>query len=210
MVTSMPEPIAVCVRADDPILHAGMTAILERCPEVALVAHHRDAAVAVVASDVVDRNTLETTRLARLEQALNVVLVVSSLDEAGVVAGVDAGACGFVRRIEASHDRLVPVIEAATHGRASVPTDLLGSLMSHLDARHFDDDAAPLPAPSGFSSRELAVLKMVADGHDTAAIARHLSYSERTVKGVIHSVTSRLHLNNRSQAVAVAVRQGLI
>jgi DNA-binding NarL/FixJ family response regulator len=198
------------VQAGDPILHAGMTAILERRAEVAVVGHLREASVVVVGADAVDPETLESTRLARRDNALNVVLVVTMLDEAGVVAGVDAGACGFVRRAEASDERLVPVIEAATHGRASVPADLLGSLMSHLDARLFGDDTAACALPSGFSSRELAVLKMVAEGHDTAAIARHLSYSERTVKGVIHSVTSRLHLNNRSQAVAVAVRQGLI
>ena len=51
---------------------------------------------------------------------------------------------------------------------------------------------------------------LVADGFDTAQIAAKLSYSQRTVKNVLHDVTSRLHLNNRSHAVAYALRQGLI
>jgi DNA-binding NarL/FixJ family response regulator len=63
---------------------------------------------------------------------------------------------------------------------------------------------------SGLSEREVDVLRLVADGCDTAEIARSLCYSERTVKNVIHDVTSRLRLRNRSHAVAYAMRQGLI
>jgi DNA-binding NarL/FixJ family response regulator len=54
------------------------------------------------------------------------------------------------------------------------------------------------------------VLRLVADGHATSHIARELSYSERTVKNIIHDVTTRLQLRNRAQAVAYAVREGLI
>ena len=45
---------------------------------------------------------------------------------------------------------------------------------------------------------------------NTGEIAKHLSYSERTIKNVIHDVTTRLQLRNRSQAVAYAMREGLI
>ncbi len=54
------------------------------------------------------------------------------------------------------------------------------------------------------------MLKLVADGLDTAEIADSLAYSERTIKNIIHDVTARLNLRNRSHAVAYAVRQGLI
>ena len=54
------------------------------------------------------------------------------------------------------------------------------------------------------------VLRLVADGHDTAEIARELCYSERTVKNVLHDLTTRLQLRNRSHAVAYALREGLI
>jgi DNA-binding NarL/FixJ family response regulator len=63
---------------------------------------------------------------------------------------------------------------------------------------------------SGLSERETQVLSMVANGDDTAAIARTLAFSERTVKSVIHDLMSRLQLRNRSHAVAYAVREGLI
>lgn len=60
------------------------------------------------------------------------------------------------------------------------------------------------------SDRETHVLRLVADGKDTQQIARELSYSERTVKNVLHDVTTRLQLKNRSHAVAYALREGLI
>lgn len=63
---------------------------------------------------------------------------------------------------------------------------------------------------AGLSPRETEVLRLVADGMDTAEIARVLCYSERTVKNVLHQVTTRLQLRNRSHAVAYAVREGLI
>jgi DNA-binding CsgD family transcriptional regulator len=53
-------------------------------------------------------------------------------------------------------------------------------------------------------------LKLVASGHDTAEIAGRLCYSQRTVKNILHDVTTRLQLRNRSHAVAYAVREGLI
>jgi DNA-binding NarL/FixJ family response regulator len=63
---------------------------------------------------------------------------------------------------------------------------------------------------SGLSEREIEVLRLVADGLETSEIAARLCYSERTVKGVVHEITTRLRLRNRAQAVAYAVRQGLI
>jgi DNA-binding NarL/FixJ family response regulator len=56
----------------------------------------------------------------------------------------------------------------------------------------------------------MAVLRLLADGCDTAEVGRRLFYSERTVKNIIHDVTSRLELRNRVHAVAYAIREGLI
>lgn len=66
------------------------------------------------------------------------------------------------------------------------------------------------PCRGSLRSREVAVLQLVAEGYDTAEIARTLSYSERTIKKVLHDMTKRLQLRNRSHAVAYAVRAGFI
>jgi len=63
---------------------------------------------------------------------------------------------------------------------------------------------------TGLTEREIKVLTLIADGHDTNEIAQQLCYSQRTVKNVLHGVTTRLQLRNRTHAVAYAVREGLI
>ena len=63
---------------------------------------------------------------------------------------------------------------------------------------------------TGLAPREVEVLRLLADGLDTSEIAHQLAYSERTVKNVVHDVTTRLQLRNRSHAVAYALREGLI
>jgi DNA-binding NarL/FixJ family response regulator len=64
--------------------------------------------------------------------------------------------------------------------------------------------------PDGLSGREREVLKLLADGLGTNEIASALAYSERTIKNVIHDVTTRLNLRNRSHAVAYAVKAGIV
>jgi DNA-binding NarL/FixJ family response regulator len=63
---------------------------------------------------------------------------------------------------------------------------------------------------SRLTSREQEVLRLVAEGHPTREVARRLCYSERTIKNVIHDVVTKLNARTRSQAVAEAVRAGLI
>ena len=91
-----------------------------------------------------------------------------------------------------------------------VPPDLLGRLLDQVGRLQRQVLMPRGLTFSGLSEREILVLKLVADGLDTAEIADHLCYSERTVKNIIHDVTTRLQLRNRSHAVAYALREGLI
>ena len=208
----MAERISVYVYAHDPISQAGIASQLRARPEILIVENDIDsAAVAIVVVDEVDE---ETTRVVKAIQRNNgiprVVLVVTRLDDAGMLAGVEAGACGLLRRSDAQPERLVEAILSAATGDGSVPADLLGRLLEHV-GRLQRQVLSPLGLTmSGLTEREIEVLRLVADGLDTAEIAGSLSYSERTIKNIIHDVTARLNLRNRSHAVAYAVRQGLI
>ena len=63
---------------------------------------------------------------------------------------------------------------------------------------------------AGFTEREIDVLKLVAEGCDTAEIANRLAYSQRTIKNILHDVTTRFNLRNRAHAIAYALRAGVI
>jgi DNA-binding CsgD family transcriptional regulator len=63
---------------------------------------------------------------------------------------------------------------------------------------------------SGLDAREVDVLRLIADGLDTAEIADRMKYSERTVKNILYAMMTRLNLRNRSHAVAYAMRSGII
>ena len=54
------------------------------------------------------------------------------------------------------------------------------------------------------------MLRLIADGYSTAEIAQQLCFAERTIKNVLQAVTGRWQVRNRSQAVAYALREGLI
>ena len=203
--------IPVYVYSVDPILHADIAAQLRGRSETEVVdgTDLDSVRVGVVVCDTVDEETARSVR-ALQRGSLRVVLVVTNLDDANLLAGIDAGASGFLRRCEAVAERLVEVILSAASGDGSVPPDLLGRLLAHVSNIQTTVLSPRGLTLTGLSEREIDVLRLVAEGCETSEIAAKLCYSERTVKGVVHEITTRLRLRNRAQAVAYAVRQGLI
>lgn len=203
--------IRVYVYAADPISQAGLASQLRARPEIQVVDDDVDRAeVAVVVADEVDEDVARTVRAIQRNGIPRVVLVITRLDDAGMIGGIEAGACGLLRRSDANPERLVESILSAGAGDGSVPSDLLGRLLEHVGRLQRQVLSPRGLTLSGLTEREIEVLKLVADGYDTSEIAGQLAYSERTIKNVIHDVTARLNLRNRSHAVAYAVRNGLI
>jgi DNA-binding NarL/FixJ family response regulator len=210
----MPVPVPVVVHARDPISHSGMASALGFRPEVRVVdeatVNGTVVHVAVAVADDVDDETVRLLRRLQRTGRSRVVLVVTRIDDGGLLAAIEAGACGVLRRADASPERLVTAVRTAAAGDGTVPPDLLGRLLDQVGQLQRNVLAPRGLSLSGVSDREAQVLRLVADGFDTAHIARQLSYSERTVKNVLHDVTARLQLRNRSHAVAYALRAGII
>jgi DNA-binding NarL/FixJ family response regulator len=84
-------------------------------------------------------------------------------------------------------------------------------LPSHRPEWSHNGDGKRSPNGDGLlTHRELAVLRMLADGEDTRGIAAELNYSERTIKNIVRDVLVKLGCRTRAQAVATATRQGAI
>ncbi|PZS26381.1 MAG: helix-turn-helix transcriptional regulator [Pseudonocardiales bacterium] len=206
------ERISVHVYARDPISETGVSSALRPRPEVRVVRtdEAEEARIALVVVDTVDEEAIQLLRSLQRRGASRAVLVSSSLDDAGLIAAVEAGVIGLVRRSEATPERLVQVIARAASGEGSVPPDLLGRLLNQVGSLQRQVLVPRGLTFTGLAAREIEVLRLVADGLDTAEISMKLGYSERTVKTVLHDISSRLQLRNRCHAVAYALREGLI
>jgi DNA-binding NarL/FixJ family response regulator len=204
--------IPVTIRSTDPLSEAGVVAQLRAGYGVRIVprSEARAAAVAIVIAEEIDTGTIREVKHVRRENTQRVLLVVTKVDSGGLLAAVEAGVSGIVRRFEATPQALDEAVQSAAAGNGTVAPDLVGRLFEEVGRLQRNVLAPRGLGPQGLTDREARVLKLLADGCDTAEIARDLCFSERTIKNVIHDVTSRLRVRNRSHAVAYAVREGLI
>jgi DNA-binding NarL/FixJ family response regulator len=198
------------VRASDPISQAGVAGQLRMRPEIRIVDTAPQAAVAVMIADTVDETTTRDLRAMRKDGRPRLMLVATAVDDAALVAAAEAGVAGLLRRCDANADMLVKTILKVASGEGEVPADLLGRLLEQVGRLQRQVLAPRGLTFTGLTPRETQVLRLVADGFDTGEIALRMCYSERTVKNVLHDLTTRLQLRNRTHAVAYAVREGLI
>jgi DNA-binding NarL/FixJ family response regulator len=142
----------------------------------------------------------------RSELHARVLVCTSEYGEEQARDAIRLGAVGFLRKDTLTVEALAAAVRATASGAGILAPELLGML---LGAR---GDAAlpPRPVLARLTRREQQVLALIADGHATREVAEQLSYSERTVKNVLHDAATKLHARSRSQAVAQAVRAGLI
>jgi DNA-binding NarL/FixJ family response regulator len=203
-------PVAVC--AADPLSRAGIVSQLRRAQGFTVTAEGDipDEAVALVVADELDPSVLGEMRALRSRGARRIVLLVSRVDDRGLLGAAEAGVTGVLRRSEATAGNLTAAIRSAAAGEGTLPPDLLGRLLRQVGQLQRQVLSPRGLTFSGLTERETAVLRLLADGYDTAEVGRRLFYSERTVKNIIHDVTSRLELRNRAHAVAYAIREGLI
>lgn len=211
LVTSAPKPnrVRTTVTAPDPISREGVLSQLRRYPEIELSEDSGPAAVALLIEDVLDEGALTRLRRTVRSEGSRAVLVVGTVREHELLDVLESGVSAIVWRREATARRLVHAVLTAAKGGGDLPADLLGRLISQVGRLH--RGRADQPGGSlGLTQREADVVRLVAEGLDTSEIARKLSYSERTVKNVMHGLTTRLHLRNRAHAVAYALREGYI
>jgi DNA-binding NarL/FixJ family response regulator len=134
-----------------------------------------------------------------------VIICASEAGKDAALSALQAGAVGYLRKDELTPETLSSAVRAAADGTSVVAADMLEHLLAKLP-----DSGEAKPAPARLTDREQQVLALIAAGHPTREVALELSYSERTVKNVLHDVVTKLNARSRSQAVAFAVREGLI
>jgi DNA-binding NarL/FixJ family response regulator len=203
-------PVSVRVYAADPISQLGIMAHLRHYREVRIVADDQPATVAVAIADGLDDDRLRWLRALHRDSGVSIVLVAGHIDPRTLVTAVEAGVCAVISRADVTPERLVHVIRAAARGDAELPPQLLRHLLDQVGRLNRQVREPNGLSFAGLTKRERDVLELVADGLSTREVADSLNYSERTIKTVLQDLTIRLHLRNRTHAVAYALRNGWI
>ena len=206
--------IRVLLVDDHPVVHDGVGAALNRTADIRLVQSVEtvDAAIAalahsrpdVVLLDVRLRDEDGSSAIGRILAAVPGVRIImfSAYDvDEYVFSAIRAGARGYLLKGAASSE-LALALRTVYAGDSYVSPSLSAKLVDRLQTR---------PRASRLlTAREVMVLKLMAAGLSNRDIAGSLSITERTVKFHVTSILNKLGADNRTQAVAVATRRGLI
>ncbi|MFC6577369.1 response regulator [Planomonospora parontospora] len=208
---SPPRPIRLLIADDHPIVRDGIRGMFAGDPDFEVLGEAADGARAVelaraLSPDVIlmdlrmpgTDGVAAIKELARLGSAARVLVLTTYDTDRDVLPAIEAGATGYLLK-DTGRDELVRAVRTAARGEAvlspSVATRLLGQVRTPAD---------PL------STRELEVLRLIAEGGTNREIAARLFISEATVKSHVLHIYTKLGVNDRAAAVAAAFRRGLL
>jgi DNA-binding NarL/FixJ family response regulator len=213
------ERIRVLLADDHTLFRKGIRNMLEEMPDIEVVGEAATGREAVeqacaLVPDVIlmDIKMPEITGIEATKQVLKenphigVILVTMFDDPESAFAGMRAGARGYVLK-EAEPEELRRAVEAAQRGEVMLCPIIASKVLEHFRA---EPGAAQQLPYEKLSERELEVLQAAADGLNNREIAERLYIAEKTVKNHISNIFSKLNVNDRTQAILYALRQGLV
>jgi DNA-binding NarL/FixJ family response regulator len=211
MTEALVQTIDVSVHATDSLTLAGLTVLLAGRPELRVLGEGETGGdVLLFAAARLDARVAPALRRSAAATRRPVVLVLDEISDSELLLAVECRVQSVLPRAAVTAERLTRTITAVAAGDGVLPPPLVGDLLEHLRRlQRLVLDEAGLNA-AGLTPREIDVIRLMAEGLETTEIAAKLSYSERTVKGIVHTITRRLGLRNRSHIIAHAMRYGVV
>ena len=203
------KPIRILSVEDHPVFRQGLAAIVSAERDMLLVGQASNAVDAVAEfrrhrpditlMDVRLPGTDGTDALIAIRGEFpqaRIIMLTTSDGDGDIQRAMRAGASGYI--LKSMHmDELLSVIRSVHAGRRHISPEVAARLAEHLG----DDD---------LTARELDVLRLIRDGHRNKQIADQLAISENTVNFHIKNLVDKLQANDRTHAVTIALRRGLL
>jgi len=214
---SIPGPLRVLLADDHAVVRKGIREFLEEDGEVTVVAEasggaeavrlageHRPT-VAVLDVQMPGLNGIEATRQIKAAYPEIRVLILTAYDEDPYVfALLRAGADGYVLK-NADPDDLVRAVKAVAGGGKVLAPDIAAKVVAQVTS---GKPAAAQDQVEALTEREVAVLRLAAQGWTNKAIAAELQISDRTVQGHLANIYGKLGVTTRTEAVTKALKFG--
>jgi DNA-binding NarL/FixJ family response regulator len=201
--------IRLLVADDHPMVREGIVAVVSAEPDMEVVGQASDGREAVaqfrqLQPDVtlmdVQMPLLDgigaTTAIRALSPAARIVILTTYDGDVQAMRALKAGAGGYLLK-SMFRAEVMDAIRAVHAGRRYIPPSVIAELGAHATAEEL-------------SPRELDVLREVAEGGGNQEVARRLGVSDDTIKTHMRNILSKLAATDRTQAVTIAIRRGII
>lgn len=212
--------IRVCLVDDQALVRHGIRALLQLFDGIDVVAEAEDgdAAIAAVLASKPDvllldvrmpkRDGIEVVAALRAQGALPPTLLLTTFeDDAALVAGIKAGARGYLLK-GVTPETLIDAIRTVAAGGTYLYAPLAATIDKPSVSGSNDNDA--LPMPERLTDRERDVLRLMVSGIGNGEIADALHLSEGTVRNHVSSIFAKLGVNDRTKAVLRALEQRVV
>lgn len=156
-------------------------------------------------------NGLQATRLITTDlPEVKIVMLTVSADDDDLFEAIKSGAAGYLLK-SLKADKFFELLAGVAQGEAPISPDLAAKILHEFSHPRASAEPATPGAPEhGLTERQIEVLQLVVQGHAYREIAAELCIAERTVKYHMKEILQTLHLHNRTQVVAYALRTGLV
>jgi DNA-binding NarL/FixJ family response regulator len=194
---------------DHPLMHEGIAALINNQPDMRLIAEatRGDEAVAMfrAARPDVTLMDLRLPDMSGIEAMIEILkefpesrIIILTMSEGDVEIrrALEAGARGYFLKTMPPRN-LIEVIRRVNKGVKYIPAEVVANLAEHLGEELL-------------SAREIEVLRLISDGNRNRDIAEKLFISEETVKVHVKHIMEKLAAGDRTEAVSIAIRRGII